>query len=232
MRIDLDNILLSRGGFTIRCNGTFDEGIHLVSGPVGSGKSTLALLLAALIRPDQGTVRKEGISSTLISLQFPEYHVTSATVSEEIGTWGLDPEVVLSRTGLLDRSDVDPFHLSRGELKRLNLACTIARDPDLLLLDEPFSSLDCSTKHTVCRMVEGREDGITVIFSHERSVLPRVDTLWEMESGDLHGCGTLPHALVRWRFAPPYIRYVLDQGLLPENIRFKDAWEATCRTRD
>lgn len=229
MRVDLEYTLLSRGPFTLRGSGSFDEGVHLVSGAVGSGKSTLALLLAGLLHPGSGSVRRQGITSALLLLQFPEYHVTCPTVAEEAGSWGLAPDDVLARADLAGRGDDDPFHLSRGELKRLILACTIMRDPDLLMLDEPFSSLDCAAKRKACRMIEERDRGITIIFSHERAVLPRVDAIWEMEGGTLTALGSVPGAIPRWRHAPPYLLYALDQGARPENIRLEDAREAICR---
>lgn len=229
MRVDLEDTLLSRGPFTLRGSGSFDEGVHLVSGAVGSGKSTLALLLAGLLHPGSGSVRRQGITSALLLLQFPEYHVTCPTVAEEAGSWGLAPDDVLARADLAGRGDDDPFHLSRGELKRLILACTIMRDPDLLMLDEPFSSLDCAAKRKACRMIEERGEGVTIIFSHERAVLPRVDAIWEMEGGTLTALGSVPGAIPRWRHAPPYLLYALDQGARPENIRLEDAREAICR---
>jgi energy-coupling factor transport system ATP-binding protein len=231
VRVDLDSLVFSRGPFTIRGSGTFEEGRHLVNGPVGSGKSTLALLLAGLLHPGSDSVRRHGVSSVQLLLQFPEYHVTRPTVAEEVGSWGLAPEEVLARADLAGRADDDPFHLSRGELKRLTLICTLMRAPDLLLLDEPFSSLDCAAKRKVCRMIEERDAGITVIFSHERAVLPRVEALWEMEGGVLTSLGSVPGALPRWRYAPPYLRYALSEGARPENIRLTDAREALCRTR-
>lgn len=231
MRVDIEDITLSRGRITLRGSGTFGEGIHLVSGPVGSGKSTLALMLAELNRPESGAVRRHGISSALLLLQFPEYHITCSTVAEEAGSWGLDPDELLVRADLAGRGDDDPFHLSRGELKRLILACMIMRNPDLLMLDEPFSSLDCAAKRRACSMIEERSEGITIIFSHERAVLPRVDALWEMEGGTLKALGRVPGAIPRWRHAPPYLTYALEQGARPENIRLQDAREALCRTQ-
>lgn len=231
MRVDLEDLLFSRGRFSLRGSGTFGEGVHLVSGPVGSGKSTLALMLAELNRPESGAVRRHGISSALLLLQFPEYHITCSTVAEEAGSWGLDPDELLVRADLAGRGDDDPFHLSRGELKRLILACMIMRNPDLLMLDEPFSSLDCAAKRRACSMIEERSEGITIIFSHERAVLPRVDALWEMEGGTLKALGRVPHAIPRWRHAPPYLTYALEQGARPENIRLQDAREALCRTQ-
>ncbi|MDV2482888.1 ATP-binding cassette domain-containing protein [Methanoculleus sp. Wushi-C6] len=231
MRVEVEGLRFSRGSFTLRGDGTFGEGVHLVSGPVGSGKSTLALLLAGLLSPTGGAIRQHGVSSTLLLLQFPEYHITSPTVAGEVRSWGLDADDVLLRADLLRRADDDPFHLSRGELRRLTLACAVMRDPDLLMLDEPFGSLDCAAKRTACRMIEERDAGITIIFSHEQAVLPRVDTISEVEAGTLTPLGSVPGAILRWRHAPSYLRYALEQGASPENIRLADAREALCRTR-
>ena len=231
MRVELIDLAFSRDAFVLRGSGAFDEGVHLVSGPVGSGKSTLALLLAGLLRPGGGAIRRDGVSSALLLLQFPEHHVTSPTVAEEVRSWGLAPDDVLARANLSARANDDPFHLSRGELKRLTLACAILRDPDLLLLDEPFASLDCTAKRKACAILEERDYGITIVFSHERAILPRVDTIWEMEEGVLLTRGSVPDAIPSWRHAPPYLRYVLEQGARPENIRLSDAREALCRTR-
>jgi len=231
VNLQLEDVSIRRGAFALRCSGTFGAGVHLVSGPVGSGKSTLALLLAGLLTPDSGTVRRSGISSALLSLQFPEHHVTCSTVAEEVRSWGLAPERILAGAGLADRAEDDPLRLSRGELKRLNLACIIARDPDLLLLDEPFSALDCAGKRLACRAIEARKEGITVIFTHERTVLPRIGTLWEMERGALTPRGDVPDAIRRWRHAPPYLEYALEQGARPANIALEDVREALCRIR-
>lgn len=231
MRVELADLVFSRDSFVLRGSGTFGEGVHLVSGPVGSGKSTLALLLAGLLRPESGAVRRHGVLSAGLLLQFPEHHITCPTVAGEAASWGLAPDDALALAELSGRADDDPFHLSRGELKRLTLACTILRDPDLLLLDEPFSSLDCTAKRKACGMLEERDSGITIVFSHERAVLPRVDAIWEMEAGDMTARGSVPDAISSWRHAPPYLRHALDQGARPANIRLADAREALCRIR-
>ncbi|WP_067072569.1 ATP-binding cassette domain-containing protein [Methanoculleus horonobensis] len=231
MKVELMDLVFSRDSFVLRGSGTFGEGVHLVSGPVGSGKSTLALLLAGLLRPESGAVHRDGVLSADLLLQFPEHHVTCPTVAGEAASWGLVPEDALALAELSARADDDPFHLSRGELKRLTLACALLRDPDLLLLDEPFSSLDCTAKRKACRMLEERDAGITIVFSHERAILPRVDAIWEMEEGVLAARGGVPDAIPSWRHAPPYLRYALDQGARPANIRLSDAREALCRIR-
>ncbi|MDO9036499.1 MAG: ABC transporter, partial [Methanoregula sp.] len=81
MRLRLKAARAIRGNWSLAAQGTFCEGVHLVSGDVGSGKSTLALMMAGLLSLADGSIFREGISSTMISLQFPEYHVTGSTVA-------------------------------------------------------------------------------------------------------------------------------------------------------
>ncbi|WP_067051006.1 ATP-binding cassette domain-containing protein [Methanofollis ethanolicus] len=232
MDVRLEGVIFNRGAFTLSCSGVFGEGVHLISGRVGSGKTTFALLLAGLVTPSAGTIIRDGIASLTLSFQNPEYHVTEATVEDEVLSYGADPVEVTALCGLEDRRGDDPFALSRGELKRLHLACVLAGKHDLLVLDEPFSSLDCVQKGRLCRELEERDGGVTVIFTHEKQVLPRADYLWEVEEGEVVCLGRVPDAIPAWRHAPPYLRYAIDAGVVPENIRFRDTVEALCRTHD
>jgi energy-coupling factor transport system ATP-binding protein len=204
--------------------------MHLVSGDVGSGKSTLALMMAGLLSPAGGSIVREGISSGMISLQFPEYHVTGATVDEECISWGLDSESVLSEINLMDKRNVALLELSRGELKRLHLACVLARQYDLLLLDEPFSSLDAREKERICEHLSQRSGGITILFTHEQTIFPRVDHIWEIEQYMLLDCGEMPGALTRWMHAPALIKKIISSGRSLKNISPLALQEAVCRT--
>ena len=153
IRITLDQVHAIRDRWSLSASGTFEEGVHLVSGDVGSGKSTLALMIAGLFPLSGGSIKKEGITSTMLSLQFPELHVTGLTVAEECTSWGVAPDDILGTTGLSGKRDISPLSLSRGELNRLHLACILAKNHDLLLLDEPFSSLDCEEKAKLCTRI-------------------------------------------------------------------------------
>lgn len=230
MRLHLNAARACRGDWSLAAEGTFCEGIHLVSGDVGSGKSTLALMMAGLLSPSEGTIVRDGIHTSMISLQFPEYHVTGSTVADECRSWGLDPGPVLSGLKFMDKKDFAPLTLSRGELKRLHLACLFAKNYDLLLLDEPFSSLDAREKERICGLLSEKTNGITVMFTHEQTTFPRVDYLWEIQQDMLIERGDLPGALNQWTHAPVLIKRLLTSGKLLKNISPSDLQEAVCRT--
>lgn len=229
MKVSLAGIRAVRGDWSLSAEGILDEGVHLVSGDVGSGKSTLALLLAGLFPQASGTVDREGITTTMITFQFPEFHVTGSDLVTECTSWGVDPVAVLASAGLAGRETENPLSLSRGELKRLVLACILAKDNDLLILDEPFSSLDCTEKERLCEVLSGRKRGITIIFTHEQAHFPRVDRIWEIQDGTLHDRGRLPSALIRWDHAPPVVKNLILKGKIPVNISQADLLEAACR---
>jgi energy-coupling factor transport system ATP-binding protein len=229
MRIAHKGTSVSHGNWSVSAQGIFNPGIHLVSGDVGSGKTTLALVLAGLLAPDTGSVDAEAVSSRMLSFQFPEYHITGLTVRDECLSWGVDPVPVLASANLSGKEEVPPLSLSRGELKRLHLACVLARDYALLVLDEPFSSLDCEEKERICREISGRSRGITVIFTHEQAIFPHVDMLWEISGGALRCRGSLPGALPAWEHAPALVKELIRRGTIPENITPDALREAVCR---
>jgi energy-coupling factor transport system ATP-binding protein len=231
MKAALEGVEVVRGTWSLACTAVFSEGRHLVAGRVGSGKTTLAEALAGVLRPKAGRLVHEGIASMQLSFQFPEYHVTEPTVGAEACSCGCDPDAILAEANLADRKDENPLRLSRGELKRLHLACILANDADMLLLDEPFSSLDCREKARAARAIEARSRGITVVFTHEQWHLPRIDELWELDSAGLHHRGRVPAAIRAWQQPPPAIAAALAKGCMPENISARDV-EAACRTRD
>jgi energy-coupling factor transport system ATP-binding protein len=229
MKVSLTGIKAVRGDWSLSATGIFGEGIHLVSGDVGSGKSTLALILAGLFPPAAGRIERERIVSVMIAFQFPEFHVTGPDLESECNAWGVDPAPVLRAAGLAGRMKAKPLDLSRGELKRLILACVLARDHDLLVLDEPFSSLDCTEKKRLCEALSGRKKGITIIFTHEQVFFPRVDRIWEITEGMLFDRGRLPSALDTWDHAPAMVKNLVARGKVPANISQADLLEAACR---
>jgi len=232
MKIVLDSVTHARPSWSLAAKGTFTPGIHLVSGDVGSGKSTLALLMAGLLTPDRGTVIREGIDKAMLSFQFPEFHVTGLSVADECRSWNLEPEPVLASAGIMASPERPAHSLSRGELKRLHLACLLSREYDLLLLDEPFSSLDCPGKEWAARQIGRRTAGITVVFTHEQSTFPHIDHIWEIREGNLADCGGMPGALRAWERAPAIVKRLVAEEKIPADLTQESIVEAACRTQE
>jgi len=232
VRLALESVSCNRPHWSLAADGTFDPGIHLVSGDVGSGKSTLALLMAGLAVPDQGTVIREGIGSAMLSFQFPEFHVTGLSVADECRSWGLEPDSALLSAGIDIPAERPALSLSRGELKRLHLACLLSREYDLLLLDEPFSSLDCPGKEWAAREISKKTRGITVIFTHEQCIFPHTDHIWEIRNGILADCSAMPGAIRAWEHAPALIRRLVAEGKIPDDLTQDSIVEAACRIRE
>ncbi|MDO5844375.1 MAG: energy-coupling factor ABC transporter ATP-binding protein [Methanocorpusculum sp.] len=159
---------------------SFSEGVYFISGRIGSGKSTLASVISGLTKPVSGEIIKEDVCSLIFLMQFPEYQITGKTVADEIKSWGADEGCLF---GNFENSR-DPFTLSRGELKRLMLSCVFSKNPDVLILDEPFASLDSDAKEILCGFIEERK-GITLVFSHETKYVPASVKLM-IKDGVLH----------------------------------------------
>lgn len=232
VKLSLTEIEKSHGEWKCKIDACFIPGVHLITGRVGSGKTTLALLAARVLQPDQGVVQYEGIRSHALSFQYPEYHITGSTLEKEAASYGVDPDRALALAGFADERSEDPFRLSRGELKAFHLTCLFLRQWDLLILDEPFSALDCKGKLTVSGCISEYKKGIILVATHEQHFLPRTDYLWEMRSGLLTFLGTVPEALKSWQSAPSPIRSLRAQGILPANLTQQDILEAACRTHD
>ncbi len=168
---------LSTRGLTRTVDGTplvadvsidVEEGdVFVVFGPSGSGKSTLLRLLNRLDEPTSGTVLLDGTDyrtlpprtvRTRVGLVPQQPALREGTVAENV-TWGprlRDAPVdrdrmaeLLDRLGLAGFQDRDADDLSGGEAQRVAIARTLFNDPDVVLLDEPASSLDADAARRV-----------------------------------------------------------------------------------
>ncbi len=158
-------LALSRGDFTLDVELRCPPGITCIMGPSGSGKSTILATLAGLARPDRGRVvlggdvwldRAKGIDVAVhlrrLSYMFQGLALFPHLTAVGNVTYGMHDLPRAERQdkalGLLERLGVAhlahrrPRTFSGGEAQRVALARAIARQPRLVLLDEPFSALD------------------------------------------------------------------------------------------
>ncbi|NAS22702.1 ATP-binding cassette domain-containing protein [Herbidospora sp. NEAU-GS84] len=123
-------------------------------GRSGSGKSTLLRALAGL--DDEVTGAIDVTDSVAVAFQEPRLVPWKRLLANI--TLGLDApadkaKAALAEVGLAERSDAWPLTLSGGEAQRASLARALVREPELLLLDEPFSALDALTRITIHQLV-------------------------------------------------------------------------------
>jgi len=143
-----------------------DEFVAVV-GLSGSGKSTLLRVLGGLIKPSKGDVSFSSESYPICGMVFQEYSLLPWKSVLENVILGLrlrrvdkderKPIAVkmLGQVGLIDYLDFYPHELSGGMQQRVAVACALARDPDLLLMDEPFGALDAVTREDLQELVDG-----------------------------------------------------------------------------
>jgi len=191
LELNCENVLYSRENFRLVADCRFNNGLYIITGKIGSGKSTFAKLLSGYISPDNGAIKKDGISSTMLSLQFPEFHFTESTPEEEVSTWGISDPYLLEKAGLVDKSRCYLHSLSRGEQKRLQIYLTIAVRSDLLILDEPFSTLDRQEIEKISAILSVRE-GITILFCHTCPDTLKNAAFWNIDKGVIKKAGIIP----------------------------------------
>jgi ABC-type Fe3+/spermidine/putrescine transport system ATPase subunit len=143
-------------------------------GPSGAGKTTLLRAIAGLEKPDGGRVLFDGRDMTSVAprdrkvgLVFQDLALWPyLTVEEHLGEVTRAPGPLLSRFGLRGLEGKRPHELSGGERQRLALARAVAHDPKVLLLDEPFTSLDPVLRRALADTLAEfhRERGLTTIY--------------------------------------------------------------------
>lgn len=186
---------------------TLEEGEFIVVlGPSGAGKSTLLNLLGGLDSPTSGKIYVRGRDiSELKGDELAEYRaetvgfvfqfynlVPTLTVREnvalvkEIVKDVIPPEQVLAEVGLSDHMDNFPAELSGGEQQRVSIARAIAKNPDILLCDEPTGALDSETGVMVLKLLldMARNHGKTiVIVTHNQNIAKMADVVIHVRNG-------------------------------------------------
>lgn len=148
--------------------------IYLILGANGSGKTTFLRLLAGLATPENGKVERNGSFRTAY-LAHAAFLYPTLTALQNLYFWakasGLNPDQnklmgLLTRVGLEAYAHEPARILSRGMIQRLNFARCLLSAPALLLLDEPFSGLDCNSASLMRNEIaKCRENGACVALS-------------------------------------------------------------------
>lgn len=186
----------------------FKGELVVVLGPSGSGKSTLLNILGGMDTPTRGNVYcgptdisalKEGQLTSFrrhqVGFVFQFYNLMpNLTVREnvelatEISENPLDVAAVLEQVGLEKRANHFPAQLSGGEQQRVAIARAVAKNPEVLLCDEPTGALDHLTGVKVLRLLcdINQSTGKTVIIiTHNQPIAGIADRVIKMSSGEI-----------------------------------------------
>jgi ABC-2 type transport system ATP-binding protein len=167
-----------------------------IVGENGSGKSTLMKILVGALEADAGSVSRETTVGWCPQETLLYEKLTVAETFELFGeAYGMDDEAVVdARDRLADELDFGRFldyrvdHLSGGNRQKVNLAVALMHDPDVLLLDEPYTGFDWETYLAFWELTEDlrERDTAVAIISHLISERERFDRILELRDGRLH----------------------------------------------
>lgn len=178
----------------------------VVAGASGAGKSTILNILGGMDTCTSGEILVDGKRiDSLNERQLTDYRrfdigfvfqfynlVPNLTALEnvelalQICKEPLDAESVLADVGLKDRKANFPAQLSGGEQQRVSIARALAKNPKLLLCDEPTGALDYNTGKAILKLLQDtcREKGMTVILiTHNSAITPMADRVIRMKNG-------------------------------------------------
>ncbi len=178
----------------------------VVVGASGAGKTTVLNILGGMDTATSGRVTVGGEDITGysgkqltayrrndIGFVFQFYNLIpnltaleNVTLATDICSDPLDAREVLEKVGLGDRLDNFPAQLSGGEQQRVSIARALAKNPKLLLCDEPTGALDYVTGKEILRLLQNtcRAKGMTVILiTHNQAIAPMADRVIRLKSG-------------------------------------------------
>jgi len=183
----------------------FESELVVLVGPSGSGKSTLLNILGGLDVPTAGEVLFRGVSLPRddagitrfrrdhVGFVFQFYNLIASLTAEEnvalvteIAPAPLAPRDALALVGLGGRCDAFPAQLSGGEQQRVAIARAIAKQPEILLCDEPTGALDSETGVLVLEAIDkiNRELGTTTaLITHNRAIAAMADRVIRFADG-------------------------------------------------
>ncbi|CDE34099.1 aBC transporter ATP-binding protein [Ruminococcus sp. CAG:403] len=182
--------------------------LAIILGSSGAGKSTVLNILGGMDTNDRGEVLIDGENISQytpkqlttyrrydVGFVFQFYNlVQNLTAKEnvelacEIVADAADPETILREVGLSDRINNFPAQLSGGEQQRVAIARAVAKNPKLLLCDEPTGALDYNTGKQVLQILQdmSQEKGATVVIvTHNAAIAPIADRVIYMRDAQV-----------------------------------------------
>lgn len=180
----------------------------VILGPSGAGKTTCLNILGGMDSATSGTVMVDNKDITNyndkdlimyrrndIGFVFQFYNlVQNLTALENVELAvqlcrdHLNPKTILNKVGLSKRTDNFPSQLSGGEQQRVAIARAIAKNPKLLLCDEPTGALDYKTGKQILKLLEetARKEKMTVIIiTHNAAIAPMADKVIRFKNGSV-----------------------------------------------
>lgn len=178
----------------------------VIVGPSGAGKTTILNILGGMDTCDSGRIIVDNVDiSKLNSKQLITYRrydigfvfqfynlvqnltaLENVELAAQICKKPLDAKTVLTEVGLADRINNFPAQLSGGEQQRVSIARALAKNPKLLLCDEPTGALDDATGRTVLELLYNtcRKAGMTVVvITHNQAITPIADRIIKIRNG-------------------------------------------------
>lgn len=189
------------------CSFSIDKGeLVVILGPSGAGKTTVLNLLGGMDSPSGGNITIDGkeihkySKRELINYRrkdigfiFQFYNLVGNLTALEnvelacqICPDSLDPKTILEQVGLSERMDSFPSQLSGGEQQRVAIARAIAKNPKLLLCDEPTGALDSVTGQRIIELLQKtcKEMGMTtVLITHNAVIADIADKVIKIKNG-------------------------------------------------
>ena len=182
--------------------------IVVIVGASGAGKTTLLNILGGMDNLTYGQVIIDGKDiSNYNDSQLTEYRrndigfvfqfynliqnlnaIENVELATQICTNTLNPEMVLEQVGLSNRIKNFPSQLSGGEQQRVAIARAIAKNPKILLCDEPTGALDYKTGKEVLKLLQdtaNKNNMTVIIITHNKAIAPMANRVIKMKSGKI-----------------------------------------------